>query len=232
MGLKILSPLATGVTAGDGPLETKVKMSGFELGFPPEEAAHVTEAYGRAEVILEYGSGGSTVLAAGMSGKLIFSVESDWRWGMRLQRHLDQANLASPAIVFTVDIGETGRWGRPVDEGNWKNFHRYPSAIWTEPYFRHPDVVLIDGRFRAACFAMTCLTISRPVTVLFDDYVPRPAYSVVERFSKPDRLIGRMAEFRLDPNDFDKSQASMFASFLTHTTVAAEDADYCAVMPI
>lgn len=170
-----------------------------ELTFPPAEAEYLRGAYEAASVILEYGSGGSTRLAAEMPGKYILSVESDADWALALQVELDTAELPSPAVIYYVNIGPTGRWGRPVDEKRWQLFYRYPMAIWDEPFFRHPDTVLIDGRFRTACFATLCLRISRPVRVLFDDYRDRAAYHRVESFARPERLIGRMAEFRLTP---------------------------------
>jgi hypothetical protein len=170
-----------------------------ELTLPEAEAFRLHEAYEAARVILEYGSGGSTVLASRLPGKLVFSVESDLNWALELQRKLDRAHLPSPAILYHADIGPTGKWGRPVDESSWRKFHRYPTAIWSEPFFRHPDVILIDGRFRPACFVTACLRISQPVILLFDDYVDRPSYHVVERLAKPVRLIGRMAEFRVEP---------------------------------
>ncbi len=207
-------------------------MTEFDLTFPPEEAALVTRHYSEADVILEYGSGGSTVLASAMAGKLIFSVESDKLWAERLQRHIDETGLASPAIVFPVDIGPTARWGRPIDESGWRSYHRYPAAIWTEPFFRHPDVVLIDGRFRPACMAMTCLMISRPVTLLFDDYATRPAYSVVERFARPTRVVGRMAEFALDPARYDKAMIPMLLSLASRVSLAGTRIDYTTIRPI
>ena len=47
-----------------------------ELTLPEAEAALLRETYDRAGVILEYGSGGSTVLAAEQPGKTVPSVES------------------------------------------------------------------------------------------------------------------------------------------------------------
>lgn len=169
---------------------------------PELETAHLHEAYAKARIILEYGSGGSTVWAARQPNKLIFSVESDRNWATDLQNKLDQSDLPSPAIIYYADIGPTGAWGRAVDDTEWKKFHRYPTAIWSEPFFRHPDLILIDGRFRPACLVNACLRITRPVTVLFDDYTNRPAYHVVEKLIKPRQLIGRMAEFHLEPQDW------------------------------
>lgn len=166
---------------------------------PEAETAHLIDAYKQAQVILEYGSGNSTKLASQMTGKLVLSVESDRHWARNLRREIDKAHRTSPAIVYHVDIGPTGPWGRPVDESGWKRYHLYPNAIWDESFFRHPDVVLIDGRFRPACLIATMLHATRPVTVLFDDYTDRPRYGLIERILPPARLIGRMAEFHVRP---------------------------------
>lgn len=169
------------------------------LSFPQPEALALEQHYKAAEVILEFGSGGSTVMASRMPGKLIFSVETDRRWALSLQQRIDAASLPSPALLYPVDIGPTGEWGRPLNASRWQNFHRYPIAVWSEPWFRHPDVILIDGRLRPACFVAAYLRISRPVTILFDDYLDRRSYHIVEELSNPIRMIGRMAEFYLEP---------------------------------
>ncbi len=191
---------------------------------PPNIEAHLRAAYAAARVILEYGSGGSTLMAAAMPGKFILSVESDRAWAVKLQLRLDTEATASPAIVYPVDIGETGRWGRPVDGAAWQRFHRYPLAIWDEPFFRHPDVILIDGRFRPACLMTAALRIARPVTVLFDDYGNRPQYHMVEELVRPVRRIGRMAEFRLEPGGVPGEAASLLMASFAQASYAARPA--------
>ncbi|WP_371809953.1 hypothetical protein [Ruegeria sp. HKCCD7319] len=53
----------------------------------PEDAQNVLrENYEAASVILEYGSGGSTVLASEMQNKTVFSVESDRSWTRKMRR--------------------------------------------------------------------------------------------------------------------------------------------------
>jgi hypothetical protein len=49
------------------------------LTLPADEARLLQDHYARAGVVLEYGSGGSTLLAARL-GKQVFSVESDAAW--------------------------------------------------------------------------------------------------------------------------------------------------------
>lgn len=165
------------------------------------EAAHqrLIQAYEDATVILEYGSGGSTELAATMPDKYVMSVESDRDWARALRQKIHGSKPRSHVAVHHVDIGETGDWGRALTDKDWRNFHRYPNDIWDQSFFRHPDVILIDGRFRTACLVTTLLRAERPVTILFDDYTGRPKYRLVERIIKPIQLHDRMAEFQVQP---------------------------------
>ncbi len=197
-----------------------------ELTLPPQEAEFVRETYDKARVILEYGSGGSTVLAARSPGKLIFSVETDLQWALSLQRRFDEADLPSSAIVYHVDIGETGAWGRAKDDSSWRTFYRYPTSIWTESFFRHPEVVLIDGRFRAACLVNACLRAKRPMTVLFDDYSDRKAYHAVEKLLKPSEIIGRMAVFHVEPQEWPEWATDLLQELCTHATFSSDKVDY------
>ncbi len=197
------------------------------LTLPPTEEACVHDHYGRAGVILEYGSGGSTVLGASLPNKLVFSVESDRDWAVRLQAEIDKANPPSSAILWYVDIGPTGAWGRPLHDQAWQRFHNYPFSIWDQTFFRHPDVVLIDGRFRQACFAAVCLKITRPVTVLFDDYLNRERYHRVEILARPLEMAGRMAVFYLQPGLITgEYMTSVFDMFTDVTYASQGSTDY------
>lgn len=169
------------------------------LTLPAAEAELVARHYRAAEVILEYGSGGSTALAASLPGKLVFSVESDRDWARRLQTVLDARDYPSRPILHHADIGPTGQWGRPLDEQAWRRFAGYATSIWQAPFFRDPDVVLIDGRLRLGCLAAVMLQARRPVVVLFDDYTTRPRYGHLNRLAAPDLIVGRMARFQILP---------------------------------
>ena len=170
-----------------------------KLTMPEAEATHLASHYAAASVILEYGSGGSTVLAAELPGKTVFSVESDAAWLAGLQGWFDANLTPSRPILHHADIGPTKAWGAPATEKHFRRWPRYPNSVWERADFQHPDVVLIDGRFRLACLLTTLLRISRPVVALVDDYIDRPGYHTVETLVAPTRMIGRMAQFDLVP---------------------------------
>lgn len=135
-----------------------------ELTLPEAEAATLTAAYERARVILEYGSGGSTVLAAEMPGKRIFSVESDQDWAQMMQDWFVE-NPAAPDTrvdVIWSDIGPTKAWGHPEDTSQYAKYARYPLAIWDHDAFEQPDAVLVDGRFRPGNAMATALRTKKP----------------------------------------------------------------------
>lgn len=169
------------------------------LTFPPEEADWLRAEYARAGVILEYGAGGSTLLAAGMPGKTVFSVESDPAWVERIARWLAVEPPAARVHLHHADVGRVKEWGMPAGQSGWRRYHHYPLSVWERGDFVHPDLVLIDGRFRAGCLLAALFRITRPVTVLFDDYLTRPRYAAVERFARPVEARGRMVRFELEP---------------------------------
>ncbi|WP_245990235.1 hypothetical protein [Tabrizicola piscis] len=168
----------------------------YELTFPPEVAAFVARHYATARMIVEYGSGGSTELAA-RAGVRVVTVESDKAWADQLTTHL--AGISARATVHYVDIGPTKGWGRPSTWQGAGRYHRYALSVWDRPDLGEPDLVLIDGRFRAACLVAVMLRAKRPTTVLFDDYTPRAYYHAVERLAQREETIGRMARFTVTP---------------------------------
>lgn len=185
------------------------------LTMPEAEAAELCATYAQAGVILEYGSGGSTVVAAEMPGKTVFSVESDARWLADMARWFKASPPVADLRLHHADIGATGPWGKPISDASFRRWSGYPNSVWDREDFVHPDVVLIDGRFRAACFATVALRITRPVTVLFDDYIDRPGYHEVETLVPLTEMIGRMARFTLSPQPFPAHRLSWLLPLFT-----------------
>lgn len=170
-----------------------------QLTMPAPEAALIRAAYGQADTILEFGSGGSTVVAA-EAGKRVTSIESDKNWAQMMRDWFAANPPAGQVDVIWSDIGPTKEWGQPVDESGWKGFARYPLEVWDMPGFTHPDVVLVDGRFRMGCALGAAFRITRPIPLFFDDYANRPRYHQIEEFlGAPAEITGRMARFDLTP---------------------------------
>jgi hypothetical protein len=156
---------------------------------------------GHCRLYLEYGSGGSTILAAALN-KPFVSVDTDRLFLQSVRRKI--GGRTSAQRLLHADIGLTGPWGIPFPAGKpssrrlnkWKAYARTPWPFISQD--NPPDLVLIDGRFRVATALTCCAHLSAPsdVKILVDDYTDRPSYHVIERHAKLDRVLGRMAVFR------------------------------------
>jgi hypothetical protein len=109
--------------------------------------------------IFEYGSGGSTVFFGQRAGQ-VFSVEHDPKWYTLIAENLALRGLTNCryALCEPQPVGKeaaaTGKiiYDCPKLEGQERgmNFDAYVSTIDTHPD-RSFDLVLVDGRARAAC---------------------------------------------------------------------------------
>jgi len=169
------------------------------LTMPPAEAEVLTEVFTRSAAILEYGSGGSTILAAEMPDKRISSVESDGAWIAKMRQWFLENPPVSAPLLHYGNIGPTRSWGYPATNASFRRWPGYAQSIWDHPEFSAPDAVLIDGRFRLACLLTVAQRTQKPVTVLVDDYVDRPPYHEAEPLLGKPVMIGRMARFDLSP---------------------------------
>lgn len=157
------------------------------------------EYLSKARVYLEYGSGGSTVMAARNPGvAAVISVESDPGWVDKVRAEANAAHLH----IDHSDIGAVGSWGSPLDDSGHRNYHDYVTRPWRMAAERSlsPDLVLVDGRFRVASFLYSLLCAPQGATVLFDDYMDRPQYHCVEGFCPRKTAHGPLAVFQVQKN--------------------------------
>ncbi|SLN65545.1 hypothetical protein [Roseisalinus antarcticus] len=187
-----------------------------QLTLPEAEGAWVREAYASAQVILEYGSGGSTVLASEMPDKTVTSVESDPDWAAMMVRWFDENPPVSMPEIVPVDIGKVRQWGMPVNNMRYGQFSHYSLGVWERPGFRQPDLVLIDGRFRVGCLLACLFRSAAPVTVLFDDYTDRPEYHVAETYADRVETRGRMVRFEVTPRAIRNEELLDVVGLLQH----------------
>ncbi|TRD20835.1 hypothetical protein FEV53_09005 [Palleronia caenipelagi] len=181
------------------------------MSFDPEVAEYVSDWYGRSDVILEYGSGGSTVLAAQQTHRAVYSVESDRDWADRLRRSLDAACPGHSVELIWQDIGPTRKWGAPRTNKHMLQFPGYALDVWSKMDGQGPDLVLVDGRFRLGCFLATLFNITRPTTLLWDDYAERRKYHLAERYGAPVERVGRMVRFELTPRQITPADLPLLA---------------------
>lgn len=183
------------------------------LTFSLEVSEFIKQKYTNTTSIVEYGSGGSTLIGAQSERTTIFSVESDPNWTKKIRDWLRFEPQKGKVVFNHVDIGPTKEGGFPQDETRRSAWINYSMSVWERGDLIHPDIVLVDGRFRVACFLATMMNIRRPTTVLFDDYTDRPHYHVVEEFFVPVQTVGRMAVFEVRPRALHPSELRKFASY-------------------
>lgn len=151
------------------------------------------EALEQSERFAEYGSGESTLFVDRLGSHESLSVETDPYWVQRIR-----PRLSTRTTIVEVDVGPVGAWGRPLDYDKSDSFDDYFGAVFDLGF--KPDLILIDGRFRVACF-LTCLLRAQPGTVvIWDDYANRRHYHVVEQILSPASVNERQALFVVPEN--------------------------------
>src|SRR5687767_427938 len=113
----------------------------------PNEVACYTSLVHHSRKIVEYGTGGSTILALS-AGVQLLSVESDADWLNKVKdiEIVRQAEQQGRATLIHVNVGPTGDWGFPIDQAHRQAWPNYSAAPWR--HWENADLVLIDGRFR------------------------------------------------------------------------------------
>lgn len=154
-----------------------------------------------ATCYLEYGSGASTWHAHELGAKHIISVDSSEAWLKTVRNHLKDAKNID--LIYS-DIGPVGHWGKPINDHGIKDYHSYMTSPWRLAHEKHleVDLIMIDGRFRVACFLYSLLCAKPGTVILFDDYGLRFRYHLVENFCAKVESYGRLAEFHVK-KDYD-----------------------------
>lgn len=168
----------------------------------------LTEQLKKAHTYLEFGMGGSTNLAAYLGVPHIFSTDSAPEWIASVSQNIAKLNSPSKSIqLMHADLGEIGEWGHPKGSEKIYNWPSYFHGAWKAVRAKglDPDTVLIDGRFRVACFLYSLVNLKPGVTIMWDDYLYRPEYHVVEEILKPYRYADDMAFFEV-PEQVDVRQ--------------------------
>ena len=148
----------------------------------------------------EYGCGLSTFYVLENFDIPVYSVDSSERWINKIKKNTKSDNLK----INHVNIGKVNdeNWGMPDDYSMRDNFIEYANDIWKQKL--KPNVVLIDGRLRVLCILVSLKNCNPGTKIIFDDYVGRKHYHIVEELIKPTFNDGRQSLFEVkDKNIVD-----------------------------
>ncbi len=185
------------------------RVQGFSIADEPfldDEATVALRDYlARSGFYLEFGSGGSTVLASRLGLETI-SVDNDAYFLRAVSRKLAAGHRVTQ---IHADIGLTVEWGYPAFKrptparlARWRRYIALPFARIAERN-RFPDFVLVDGRFRVACAlesARQAQLAGQATTIMVDDYGLRDQYAPLEKHLGAPRRVGRAALFEIAPD--------------------------------
>jgi hypothetical protein len=153
----------------------------------------------KARAYGEYGMGASTNWMLANTDIPVHAVDTARPW-------VDSVIAANPdqprLTAIWIDVGPIQEWGYPVGYSHRHNFEAYRTAIWRQA--TKPDLVLVDGRFRVACF-LHSLRVADPGTIIIiDDYALRPDFHVVEELIPVSERCGRQVLF-VRPSSIDEA---------------------------
>lgn len=142
----------------------------------------------------EYGCGQSTLYVLKNFDIPVYSVDSSKEWVDLIKKNNENDKNLS---INYVNIGNVNKYslGRPDDYSLRHNFFDYANDIWNREL--KPNFVLIDGRLRVLCFLISLKKCNSGTKIIFDDYVGRKFYHIVEELIKPSFNDGRQCLFEV-----------------------------------
>ena len=162
-----------------------------------------------SQYYFEYGVGKSTKWVLEYTKSNILAVDSDPNW---INNVTDKNYFGDRLKVIYADLGDLTNWGRPISYNKRDNFIFYINAVWS--FEIKADVILIDGRFRVACFLYSLLNAKIGSFIFFDDYNNRPWYHIVEEVVPVHDKCGRQSVFKV-PKTYNKRLANdLFKKFI------------------
>jgi hypothetical protein len=154
---------------------------------------------------LEFGCGGSTVVAVSAGIERIVSIETDFSWieKLRTVAVIREAEDQGILELRHVNIGPLGDWGVPKDRSRVENWPHYYAGPWRAG--SSYEFVLVDGRFRIACALIAALSADAASKIAIHDYTApeRIRYQIVEKYLERTDEAGSLIVFKkredLDP---------------------------------
>jgi hypothetical protein len=153
----------------------------------------------KTDCYLEFGCGGSTMLAQELGVRQLISIESDKAWAaaVRDQPAIRPKVASGEYRVTWVDIGPTTVWGHPVDRQNAGRWPDYSMEVWKK-LDQMPSLVLVDGRFRLSCAIQTLIHGGVDTRLAFHDF-EREYYHAILEFTDVVEQVDRLCVMTRKP---------------------------------
>jgi len=133
---------------------------------------------------LEFGSGGSTCVAANLVKSSVLAIDSSRPWLDKVAQYCADAQVRLTPNLVHVDLGPLGDWGYPSDPATRESWPAYHRAIWQDPSAANTDLYLIDGRFRIACFLQVLIHADQGAIIMFHDFQSRKYYHIARDLTR------------------------------------------------
>lgn len=154
------------------------------IAMRPDEVALLRSLLACSRNYVEFGAGGSTCLAAQTVAQSVLSVDSSSDWLDKVAAISAKKAYPVQPILSHVDIGAVGDWGYPKDETMRSRWPAYHEAVWSHPAAGGADTVMVDGRFRVACFMQVMLHCRPDTVAIVHDFSDRPQYADVHKVAR------------------------------------------------
>ncbi len=162
------------------------KLQGSGCGKPAmtaKDTAMLVATYTGAHHFFEWGSGGSTRVAASRMHTLqtLVSVESDGAWALHSNVSGYLPDTDAQMIFIDIDA-KPSTWGHPGPAATEQAKRSYSEQLLLHPRTDF-DVVLVDGRFRVACaLSFVLKRLPSHSKLYFHDFFDRPGYHAILPF--------------------------------------------------
>jgi hypothetical protein len=167
--------------------------------------------------VLEFGSGGSTLLIGKVAKRLI-SIESDRKFARNISKLIQSMGIDNTELIY-ANIGPVKSFGQPIEFISFffrKKYSRYTDIFYNESIGIEnlASVVFVDGRFRVWCVIESIRNLRNDFTIVCDDYLSRSEYhSLGYLLGNPYQIVGEAAFFLVKANSIKNTELVRFEEY-------------------
>ena len=149
--------------------------------FTEKERLFFTLLLKKCKKYLEFGMGGSTLLAYITPNiEKIISIDSDYKWIQNIKKFKNLKNEEGKRIILNyINVGKVRNWGFPISKSS--KIPNYSKQIF-QKFENDYDFAFIDGIARVACALQIILNCKPDIKILIHDFNFRPYYHILYKY--------------------------------------------------